>query len=109
MQRHDDLNVPMMAYWGVFSCIVTFALILAIQVAYYRVANAENERKVVSAVYTDSESILAAQDAKLVRYGWLSREEGRVAIPIERAMDLVVQEGVSVEAAGPPASQEAAP
>jgi hypothetical protein len=107
MQRHDDLNVSMMAYWGVLSCIVTFALILAVQVGYYRVANAENERKVVSAVYTDSESVLAAQDAKLARYGWLSREEGRVAIPIDRAMELVVQEGVALQSAGPSASQDA--
>ena len=95
MQRHDDLNVPMMAFWGVFSCIVTFVLILAIQVGYYRVANEETERKVISAVYADSESVLAAQDAKLVRYGWLNRDTGVVAIPIDRAMELVVREGVS--------------
>jgi hypothetical protein len=105
MQRHDDLNVPMMTYWGVLSCIVTFVLILAIQVGYYRVANKETERKVVSAIYVDSESVLAAQDAKLVRYGWLNRDAGVVAIPIDRAMELVVREGISA----PPVVSEAMP
>lgn len=105
MQRHDDLNVPMMAYWGILSCILTFALILAIQVSFYRVSNAEVERKVISAVYVDSESVLAAQDAKLARYGWLNRDAGVVAIPIDRAMELVVRESVPL----PSLQEEAVP
>ena len=31
------------------------------------------------------------QDQILNSYGWVSREDGRVRIPIERAMELVVQ------------------
>jgi hypothetical protein len=95
MQRHDDLNVPMMAYWGVLSCIITVVLILGIQVMYYRAANAQQQQKVISVVYTDSESVIAAQESQLARYGWLNREAGVVAIPIERAMELMVQEGLS--------------
>lgn len=97
MQRHDDLNVPVMAYWGVFSCLLTFATILGVQVIYYRAANAEVRRKVVGAVYTDSESVLAAQEAKLARYGWLNRDAGVVAIPVDRAMELIVREQADSE------------
>ena len=92
MQRHDDLNVPVMAYWGVLSCLLTFAIILGIQVVYYRAANAEVRRKVVGAVYVDSETVLAAQEAKLARYGWLNRDAGIVAIPVDRAMEIMVRE-----------------
>ena len=34
------------------------------------------------------------QDQVLKSYGWVSRETGRVRIPIDRAMDLVAERGV---------------
>jgi hypothetical protein len=34
------------------------------------------------------------QDQVLNSYGWVSRETGRVRIPVERAMDLVAERGV---------------
>jgi hypothetical protein len=36
----------------------------------------------------------AEQDQVLHSYGWVSRDTGRVRIPIERAMDLVAERGV---------------
>jgi hypothetical protein len=40
-----------------------------------------------------------AQDETLNSYGWVSREEGRIRIPIQRAMDLLVERGVPVRKA----------
>lgn len=92
MQRHDDLNVPLIVTWGSIACIVTFAIVLAIQVLYYQAAAAEEDRKVIAAQYEDSDSILASQEARLTRYGWLDRAQGQVTIPIQRAMQIVVEE-----------------
>lgn len=92
IERHDDLNVPMIALFGVLACVLTFALVLGVQVLYYRVANSEVQRKVIAAQAMDSASIMAEQEAKLARYGWLDRAQGRATIPIERAMELIVQE-----------------
>ncbi|HXG01547.1 MAG TPA: hypothetical protein VNL69_12195 [Bacteroidota bacterium] len=38
-----------------------------------------------------------SQDSILASYGWVSRDSGIVHIPIERAMELVVKQGLPVE------------
>jgi len=43
----------------------------------------------------------AAQDEILNRYGWVDRQTGVVRIPIERAMDLLLQRGFPVRTAAP--------
>jgi hypothetical protein len=35
----------------------------------------------------------AAEDALLDGYGWIDREQGRVRIPIERAMQIIAERG----------------
>ena len=42
----------------------------------------------------------AAEDAKLNSYGWIDRNAGIIRIPIQRAMDLVVQRGLPTRGAG---------
>ncbi len=44
----------------------------------------------------------ATEDAALNTYGWVDRANGKVHIPIERAMDLLLQRGLPVR----PADQE---
>ncbi|HYQ92703.1 MAG TPA: hypothetical protein VES89_11680 [Candidatus Competibacteraceae bacterium] len=41
----------------------------------------------------DLEDLLARQRQRLNRYGWADRQQGIVHIPIERAMELLVQRG----------------
>ena len=92
MAQSDDLNVPMIATVGVVSVILTIAAVFAVQALYFRYANSEQQRKVVQAATVDADSRLAEQEAKLARYSWVSREEGTVTVPIDRAMQLVVEE-----------------
>jgi hypothetical protein len=49
----------------------------------------------------DLQRILADQQSKLETYGWEDRQAGTVRIPIERAMDLLVQKGLPVATPGP--------
>ena len=42
----------------------------------------------------------AAEEAKLNSYGWIDRDSGIVRIPIERAMDLIVQRGLPTRGPG---------
>jgi hypothetical protein len=42
---------------------------------------------------TELESIRAAENAHLQKYAWADREKDRVKIPIERAMEIVAQNG----------------
>lgn len=97
MQRYNDLNITAIAIATFVGAVLTFAAILGLQVLYYAVANRQHEQKVIAAPTFESDSVIAEQEVKLTRYGWIDREKNQVAIPIERAMEVVVQELSSVE------------
>ncbi len=97
MQRYNDLNIAAIAIATFVGAVLTFAAILGLQVLYYAVANRQHEQKVIAAPTFESDSVIAEQEVKLTRYGWIDREKNQVAIPIERAMEVVVQELSSVE------------
>ena len=92
MQRYNDLNTPMIALIGFLGMLLTFIAIVALQVLYYTAFNRDEQRKVVNVPTTASNSLLAEQEVKLTRYGWIARDQQQAAIPIERAMKLVVGE-----------------
>jgi hypothetical protein len=41
----------------------------------------------------DLAALHAREDAQLKHYGWIDRPSGRVRVPVERAMELLVAEG----------------
>ena len=53
----------------------------------------ENER-------TQFRSFIEDQDRKLATYDWVDKDRGTVRIPIDRAMELIVQRGLPVHAEG---------
>jgi len=50
----------------------------------------------------DLKQLRQAEDEKLNSYGWVDEKAGVARIPIDRAMELLVQKGVPVREAGPP-------
>ncbi len=92
MVERDNVNVPMVATVGIVSVLISIAIIFALQALYFNYANDEMRRKVTEVPTVTSDSKLAEQEAKLTRYSWISRDDGTVTIPIERAMRLVVAE-----------------
>jgi len=48
----------------------------------------------------DFQSFRAAQMGQLNKYHWIDRDKGIAAIPIQRAMDLIVQRGIPPETGG---------
>lgn len=49
------------------------------------------------------------QDRKLATYDWVDQDKGTVRIPIDRAMELIVQRGLPVRPEGSSATQTSAP
>jgi hypothetical protein len=49
------------------------------------------------------------QDRKLATYDWVDKNRGTVRIPIDRAMELIVQRGLPVRPQGSTAAQTSAP
>lgn len=50
----------------------------------------------------DLKRLVQGEDGKLNSYGWVDQKAGIARIPIDRAMDLLIQKGLPVRAASPP-------
>jgi hypothetical protein len=48
------------------------------------------------------EQLRQGEDEKLNSYGWVDQKAGTVRIPIDRAMDLLIEKGLPVRAGSPP-------
>jgi hypothetical protein len=62
----------------------------------------ENERSQLRQLIED-------QDRKLATYDWVDKDRGTVRIPIDRAMELIVERGLPVRGEGSTAAQTSAP
>jgi hypothetical protein len=90
--RYEDPNVATSAVVGIVSAILLFVIIVVLQAFFYRAEQGELERKVYSQPYQALQQLDANQVELLNSYGWVSEAEGRVHLPIERAMELVAAE-----------------
>lgn len=90
----DNLDIPLIATVGIVSTVLTVACIIGVQALYNSYASQEIENKITLAPTATANSKLAEQNAKLASYGWADREQGKVVIPIERAMAPVVMQYV---------------
>ena len=90
----ENLDTPLIITVGVLLVIVTFVLILLLQAGFYRAETEEHARKVIEPRSEELASWQAAQEADLHAYRWLDKAQGRIGIPIERAMAEIVREGL---------------
>lgn len=88
---YDDLDTTMIAFVGVVGAIITFFIVFAVAAMNYSFERAENEKKVILVPEENAESILANQAAALTEYKWIDQDKNIVAIPIDRAMEIVLQ------------------
>ncbi|QDT45528.1 hypothetical protein Pan241w_56530 [Gimesia alba] len=89
---YDDLDTTMIAYVGFVGTVVTFFLVFAIAALDMSFEKSENVEKVILVPEKNAESILANQAAALTEYRWIDQDKNIVAVPIDRAMEIVVQE-----------------
>ncbi|MFB3785443.1 MAG: hypothetical protein ACE15F_03645 [bacterium] len=92
MAYRDDLNTSLIALIGFLSAILLFGLIVGLQVWYYTYQEREFARKVVSQRPAELTQVTAKQQEQLHAYRWVNEASRAVAIPIGRAMELVVKE-----------------
>jgi len=101
----DDLNTPKIAVVGFISAIIVFAIIILMQVMFYWAEAQQRLVKDIDQPYLEIANLTADQQAKLVKYQWIDEKEKIVAIPIKRAMELVVAE--LAEKSSPPGNRSA--
>lgn len=95
--KYDDLNTPLIAMVGFVSAIFTFVAIVGFQAGYYYVESTVEMAKTKAIGPSKGETILAEQRGKLASYAWVDRDQKSVAIPISRAMSLVVEEQAATD------------
>ena len=101
-KAEDSLNTVMIVAIGVIGSLFVWASIVALQAYYDKTAGAEAHRREIAGQSEQLRSLHAAANEILGKYGKSST--GKVAIPIERAMELVVRDGNTlslVPAVGP--------
>ncbi len=88
----DDLNTPKIAVVGFISAIVVFAVIILMQVMFYWAQSQQHLVKDIDQPYLEFANLTADQEAKLAKYQWIDEKQKIVAIPIKRAMQIVVDD-----------------
>jgi hypothetical protein len=92
MARRDDTKVSSVFIAGLVGVLSVAALIVLLQVLYYQTLQREETAKVTNQHAEEAATVAAEEMARLKEYRWVDRQKGLAAIPIDRAMDLVVTE-----------------
>jgi hypothetical protein len=97
---------------GIVGTLLVIIVVLFVQGLYESVNRTEFERKVVDEVPAELRSLRAAQRTVLHQTGWVDKKNGIVAIPIEKAMALLVADpdpAAPIILPAPPETPAAAP
>lgn len=107
MAHYDDLNTKQIWVVGIISAVLTGVTILAVQVLYYAMLESFEAEVLAKSEYVSSIKHIEDQRAQLGSYGVRVDEETQAKtyqIPIERAIDLLMERGASPGAASEPSA-----
>jgi len=90
---YRDPNASPAVVVGVVFTLALVAVIAALQWYFYRAEQAELQRKIIAQAPQEFAALRAQQEGQLNSYRWIDRQKGIVGIPIDLAMQVVVQEG----------------
>ena len=88
----NDINTPRIAVLGFLGVLLLLAIIMLLQVVYYHVEAQQQWQKDVSQPAVELSNVLQEQQARLEAYRWVDQKKKTIAVPIARAMDLVVRD-----------------
>lgn len=92
-EHGDDVNVLVIAVWGFVSVVITLISILALYALYNWYVDIQRVDKSYRSVYVNAINQVDRQRASLVApTRWVDKDAGLVGVPIERAMQLTLDE-----------------
>ena len=91
MAAYDDLNIRRIFIVSILSIFVTAVTALAVQVVYYWMVQWQQSETAAESNYERQLRILAEQQNEISQYG-VDEETGNIIIPIDKAIDLMVNE-----------------
>jgi len=90
--EREDIDLPRVVAVAVILVVIIYLSVAGLEAWFYRAQEGELQRKVYSQTPETLAKLKAQQEALLHSYRWIDQNKGTVAIPIERAMELVVKE-----------------
>jgi hypothetical protein len=88
----DETKVGTILTVGAAGILIVVASVVGLTALFTATADSEQQAKAASGLAADICESVDEQEEKLASYGWVDREKGVVRIPIERAMELLVNE-----------------
>jgi hypothetical protein len=88
----DDPRSSLTLIVGVIGAVIVFLICVLLQALFVATSRAEQQRKIWDTQPAELRSINAEQLERLNDYRWVDQQAGVAAIPIERAMELVVED-----------------
>lgn len=95
MARYDDMNNRVIGVIGFVAVMLTLALVFFFQALYYGYRDSIEGPLADRGPNAPEIVIQRNQRAKLAEYGWIDRDKKIAALPIGKAMELVVQEAAA--------------
>jgi hypothetical protein len=92
MAMRNDVNTPAIVMVGLVSAILFFAAVVLLEVMFYQIAARQRFDKDISQPFAELTALVQRQQARLAEYRWVDEKKRIAAIPIDRAMELVVAE-----------------
>jgi hypothetical protein len=90
--ENQEPKNPLIAFLLISSCIFVVAVCAFLSWMFIVTRDNETNRKINQSKYVDVQNTRKAEDAVLNGYQYLDKDKGVVRIPVERAMQLMVEE-----------------
>ena len=100
MKSYREVPVGPILYIGLVGAVLTVIIVLLLEALVAAEGQAETQRKVIDQPNRELLELEADQSEILDAYRWVDREKGVVAIPVERAMEIVVREESAKQRSG---------
>ena len=92
MAQREQANVPLLLTIGAVSGFLVIVLSMGIQAWFLREVQREVAQKWDNTPLQPITDIKRAQEENISKYRWVDKDKKRVAIPIDEAMKLIVQQ-----------------
>jgi hypothetical protein len=92
MATYDDIDTSTLGLVAVWSALITFLMVVGAQVLYFNFDKSIQAERVIAQPEIKSDDVLNQQRGKLQSYAWVDRNKNQVAIPIDKAMEMVVRD-----------------
>lgn len=88
----NPVNLIPMAIHGIAAFLVILVVIMGIQILVYSHAQSKLYDRNITQAAAEMKDIYTNQTKSITQYRWIDQEKGIVAIPVDRAIELIAND-----------------